>query len=60
MQLEVLPKIINGEVRFFSYCDGVAGADFGTKALAFAHQDKLWNARPESDKVLEQLYRSRD
>lgn len=60
MQLEIIPRRDERSVRFAVLRDGVEVQRFGTFALAEALLEKLWNARPESDKVLEALYVGRD
>lgn len=54
----VIKRSPNG-LRYQSFdvvCDGVAVYNAVTRSLALAHMDALWESRPESDRVLEQLY----
>ena len=61
MQLSIDPvtkQTPNGR-RYQSFdvvCDGVPVYNAMTRCLALAHMDALWESRPESDRVLEQLY----
>ena len=61
MQLSIHPvtkRAPNGRLcqRFDVVCDGVTVHNAMTRSLALAHMDALWESRPESDRVLEQLY----
>jgi hypothetical protein len=46
-------------VSFDVLRDGVVVDNAPTQAVAFERMDVLWNARLESDRVLEQLYNGR-
>ena len=62
MQLNTKQITVNNQTRWVVTVDGVAeaGNGFGTKALAFARMDVLWEQRPQSDRTLEALYVGRD
>ena len=60
MQIEIAPRRGERAMRFHVLVDGESRADFGTRALALAYMDQLWEKRPAADKTLEQLWREPD
>lgn len=56
MQLDTRRTTKKGYTVFQVLRDGVVVGEAVSQQQAFKYMDVLWAARPEADKVLEQLY----
>jgi hypothetical protein len=62
MQLNTEIIVVGGRNRWVVIVDGVAepGIGYGSKELAYARMNELWEQRSQSDRTMEALYVGRD